>query len=41
MADLIPRTELKSGQTISFESNDYLEIYRTFRVMLGLAGSLD
>ena len=40
VASLIPGTEFVNGRTLSYQSNDYLEIYRTFRAMLGLASTI-
>lgn len=37
VAALIPGTETIDGRTLSYKSSDYLEIYKTFRAMLGLA----
>lgn len=40
MACLIPGTEFVDGRTLSYKSDDYLEIYKTFRAMLGLASTI-
>ena len=41
MANLIPGAKLVNGRTISYKSEDYLEIYRTFRAILGLASTIN
>lgn len=41
MASLIPGTNFVDGRTLSYESDDYLNIYKTFRAMLGLASTIN
>ena len=41
MAKLIPGTESIDGRTISYKSDDFLELYKTFRAMTALARSID
>ena len=40
MAMLMPGTERKSGRTVAYSSDDFKEVFRAFRAMISLAGSL-
>jgi D-amino peptidase len=39
MAEMVPGAKRKDGRTVSFISNDYLEMYKALRVMITLAGT--
>lgn len=41
VASLIPGTKFVNGRTLIYESEDYLEIYKTFRAMLALASTIN